>query len=341
VITRTASTAGYARRKGEKMTKASGLKAATILASTLVAVLLLVSAAMAQTVETTTFPGSTGDIAFVGTRDGGSAIYRMSGDGVRQTRLTEAGLNQDPAWSADGKKIVYTDRNWDDIFQMNADGSDQRNLNRADGMDFSPAYFPTGTKVAFTGVRGEGFQYDIYTMTLSANGQVTGLTRITTTQDADDMQPTVSPDGKRLAFVSDRDGDRDIYVMKAAPESATNRPVKLTKSPATDQSPDWSPDGTKLAFMRGESMSFEVMAMRAAPEGRTNRPVNLSRSPADDGYPTWSPDGKKVAFHSNRVAPDSTSDYDIWRVRATDGANPTNLTNAPGNDTSPDWQPLP
>ena len=323
------------------MTRTNYLKVTTVLAATLVALLLLVPAAMAQTVETTSFPGSAGDIAFVGTRDGGNEIYRMSGDGLRQTRLTAAGLNQDPSWSADGKKIVYTNRDWDDIFQMNADGSDQRNLNRADGMDFSPAYFPTGTKVAFTAVRGEGFQYDIYTMTLSANGQVTGLTRITTNEGADDMQPTVSPDGKRIAFVSDRDGDFEIYVMKAAPESATNRPVKLTRNTVRDSGPDWSPDGTRLAFERGQSQDFEVLAMKAAPEGKTNRPVNLSKSSADDRSPTWSPDGKKIAFHSSRMAPDGTSDYDIWRVRATDGANPTNLTNALGNDTDPAWQPLP
>jgi Tol biopolymer transport system component len=59
------------------------------------------------------------------------------------------------------------------------------------------------------------------------------------------------------------------------------------------------------------------------------------------GDPTWSPDRTKIAFHSNRISPDGTSDYDIWRVRAADGANPTNLTNAPGNDTNPAWQPLP
>ena len=270
----------------------------------------------------------------------------MNGDGFGQTRLTETpGFNQDPAWSADGERIVFGNRNWDDIFQMKADGSDERNLTSAEGLDFAASYYPAGDKVAFSTFRGERFQSDIYTMTLSSNGQVTGLTRITTNENADDQAPVISPDGKRIAFASDRAGDAggdfDIYVMKAAPEGPKNVPVRITKSPANDYSPEWSPDGTRLAFERGQYLSHEVMAMKAAPEGKTNRPINLSKSPANDGRPAWSPDGKKVAFQSNRAAPDGTTDYDVWRVRATDGANPKNLTNAPGNDTDPAWQPLP
>jgi dipeptidyl aminopeptidase/acylaminoacyl peptidase len=108
-----------------------------------------------------------------------------------------------------------------------------------------------------------------------------------------------------------------------------------------DFSPDWSPDGAQLAFASDRDGNREIYRMKASPEGSKNRPVNLSKSTADDGRPTWSLDGKKIAFQSNRTAPDGTGDYDIWRVRATDGANPVNLTNAPGNDTDLTWQPLP
>lgn len=77
--------------------------------------------------------------------------------------------------------------------------------------------------------------------------------------------------------------------------------------------------------------------MKAEPQSRDNRPVNLSNNPSYDYNPTWSPDGKKIAFQSQR-----TGNFDIYRARASDGANPVNLTsNSPAHDVEPSWQPLP
>ena len=56
---------------------------------------------------------------------------------------------------------------------------------------------------------------------------------------------------------------------------------------------------------------------------------------ATDEDPAWSPDGKKIAFQSQR-----TGNFEIFRIRATDGANPTNLTNHPAHDEQPTWQPI-
>lgn len=89
----------------------------------------------------------------------------------------------------------------------------------------------------------------------------------------------------------------------------------------------------KVVFYR----NGDVWTMNADGGGATKLTTNLNA----ESNPAVSPDGKKVAFQSNRAAPDGTTDYDVWRVRATDGANPKNLTNAPGNDTDPAWQPLP
>ena len=76
--------------------------------------------------------------------------------------------------------------------------------------------------------------------------------------------------------------------------------------------------------------------MNAAPEGRDNRRVNLSKNPSQDYNPTWSPDSKKIAYQTQR-----TGNWEIFRARATDGANPTNMTNNPAHDEQPAWQPLP
>lgn len=325
------------------MTRTSYIKATTILFAALLGVMLVVPGASAEeAVGTNSFPGSTGAMAFTSDRDGinNLQVYRMNGDGYGQTRLTETpGMNQDPTWSSDGKKIAFT--NFDanrDIYQMNADGSDERNLTNAAGDDIFPAYSATATRIVFTSSRDNN-QSDLYLMTLNASGQTTGLDRLTTSATHEYL-PSVSPDGRRVAFVSDRGGNRDIYVMKLAPESATNKPVRLTRHAAFDQFPEWSPDGRQIAFSSERSGNPEVYRMAVAPEGKANKPVNLSKNPARDLVPTWSPDGKKVAFQSNRTAPDNSTDYEIWRVRATDGANPTSITNNSSNEYQPDWQPL-
>ena len=70
-------------------------------------------------------------------------------------------------------------------------------------------------------------------------------------------------------------------------------------------------------------------------------PVNLSGNPVDDASPTLSPDGRKVAFNGDKPGSDNTADVDIRRMRATDGANPTNLADNALVDFDPQWQPVP
>ena len=129
-------------------------------------------------------------------------------------------------------------------------------------------------------------------------------------------------DGK-IAFSSDRDGNREIYVMNA--QDGSNQ-TTLTYYPATDEFPSWSPDGTKIAFVTGA----DIYVMNA--QDGSNQ-TNLTIDPAFDFDPSWSPDGTKIAFSSDR-----DGNTEIYVMNAQDGSNQTRLTdNAAASDALPDW----
>ena len=99
--------------------------------------------------------------------------------------------------------------------------------------------------------------------------------------------PAWSPDGNRIAFASERDGNWEVYVMNA---DGTNI-INLTKHPAKDGRPDWSPDGNRIAFSSDrdrkddDDKNVEIYVMNA--DG-TN-PINLTNHPAIDSSPAWEP----------------------------------------------------
>ncbi|CAN5442462.1 hypothetical protein BH18ACI2_BH18ACI2_07710 [soil metagenome] len=144
---------------------------------------------------------------------------------------------------------------------------------------------------------------------------------------ATDWHPKYSPDGTRIVFASDRDGNFEIYVMNADGSA----PRRLTHNSAEDLTPVWSPDSTKIAFTSKRDGNDEIYVMNADGSDQTN----ISRHPAADSRPAWSPDGTRLAFVSNREADGS---YDIY-VTAANGGEPTRLTDDPHFDGDPAWSP--
>jgi hypothetical protein len=137
--------------------------------------------------------------------------------------------------------------------------------------------------------------------------------------------PEDVPLGK-ICFISDRDGNPEIYTMS---EDGTQQ-TRLTRFSSTESQPDWSPDGLRIAFTSNLSGNDEVYVM--AHDGLY--PINLTQSPSLDGGSAWSPSGHLIAFHSDR-----DGNQEIYLMNA-DGSNPRNLTqDIHGDDQFPAWSP--
>lgn len=156
-------------------------------------------------------------IAFTSKRDGNPEIYVMDADGTNQTRLTyDPHTDSRPDWSPDGKKLVfYSGRSSGDGFWViNADGTNPTMIMPSYYSDYDPTWSPDGKRIAFWSIRGGGVCGDVYVI----NADGTNEKRLTN-NPADDREPAWSPDGKKIAFCSDRsdrDGDRNIYVIRVS-----------------------------------------------------------------------------------------------------------------------------
>ena len=146
-----------------------------------------------------------------------------------------------------------------------------------------------------------------------------------------DGVPVWSPDGRYVAFDSERDGNRDIYVI----DTDTDEEHRLTNNSESDLAPTWSPDGTQIAFVSRRTDSWDIYVMDADGEDEYLRRLT-NESDWDPVWsweswdPAWSPDGKYIAFVSGPYLEPS-----IYLMDA-DGSNVRQLTYG---GVDPAWSP--
>lgn len=137
--------------------------------------------------------------------------------------------------------------------------------------------------------------------------------------------PSWSPDGKRILFVSNREGNEDIWIMEATGKNSSN----LTAHPADDRTPAWSPQGDAIAFASYRDGNWEIYLMGT--DG--SRPRRLTDHEAADLAPTWSPDGRWLAFASHR-----DGNWELY-IMDSEGAQLRRLTDNEATDFAPAWSP--
>ena len=273
-------------------------------------------------------------IAFFSDRSGNPDIFVMNPDGshvVQLTRdafaslyFTKSSEDRNPSWSPDGSQIAFESGRDNqmmtyinhDIYVIAAGGSSIKRLTDDGADETRPRWSPTRELIAYTKMEYfsdqsliENPAWEIYVM------NVDGTEQVQLTKDpSNELEPSWSPDGAKIVFISDRnDQNFDIYVMNADGSSIT----QLTDDSANEFGPAWSPDGKQILFNSDRNGNVQIFRMSI--DG-TNL-VQLTNDNWNSAYADWSPDGKRIVFESDR----ETGDANIYLMNV-DGSNIIQLT---------------
>jgi len=201
------------------------------------------------------------DLCIVARRGGTQSLFLIDpvqGAASRQTKITNdtiAGADAQPSWKADSSQIVYVSNKggtgrWE-IYIINRDGTGNQLIARTnDNTDAQwPVFTPDGTKIIYQSRIG-GIGVDTSLRVLDIATGITTPIGDTEGNGFRDEAPSVSPDGAKIAFHSNRNGDFDIWIMNPDGTSAQ----ALTRDARSDGYPVWSPNGARIAFTRDREL---------------------------------------------------------------------------------------
>ena len=288
-------------------------------------------------------------------------------------QLTFAGENAEAYWSFDGKKIIFQHKgegvDADQIFTMNADGSNRKLISTGKGRCTCSYFLKNGKEVIFASThaysaavppepdRSHGYVWPIYPYYAIYKANVDGSNlrplfpqKVEAGKEcAYNAEATVSPDGKRIIFTSTKDGDLELYSMKTDGTDVR----RLTNRVGYDGGAYFSPDNKKIVWrasvlpdekakeeyqmllkkglVRPTSMELWV----ADADGKNAKQV--TQNGAANFAPYFTPDGKKIIFASNQGDPKRRT-FELYRINL-DGTGQEQVTFGQQFDSFPMFSP--
>ena len=255
----------------------------------------------------------------VNVRPGRKELHIMDWDGYNSRKVVSEGLMPSHIWSPDGSYIAYSSerkRGWG-IYKLDLDSYMESVVFSSEGLNLVGSASPGGL-ISFSSSKDGSSE--IYILDPS-NKKLKKLTRTY----GIDVSPVFSPDGMKIAFVSDTGGSPQIYVMNS---DGSGRPQRITFEGNYNTSPAWSPDGRSITFAGRSNGKNQIFVVKS--DGKDLR--QLTNSGNNEG-PSFSPDGYFIAFDSDRDGMRG-----IYVMRA-NGEAQKRITPKSVNAVSPRWSP--
>ena len=242
-------------------------------------------------------------LAFSAQREGRDILYVMDVERRKTVKRFDVGLEwvTSPSWSPDGKQIVVSGTNsgLTDLFVIDFETAALRRLTNDKNGDLQPAWSPDGQQIAFVTERGEGTDFDMLRL---GNWRVatydfrSGTIEVVPGQGGHSLNPQWAPDGKSIAYISDRTGIANLFLF----DIASKEHYQLTNvigsvSGITEYSPaiTWARQADKLAFTYFEDGDYTVWMTnnprRLRGEPYRDRPTVVAGAQAPNVTPTGQP----------------------------------------------------
>ena len=246
----------------------------------------------------------------------GRDLFVLPVTGGEPKRLTFDNCSTSPVWTQDGSEIVFSSQRGGpkSLWRISASGGTPLPVAGVGGMSFSPSISRKGNQLVYQHVVDSS---NIWRINLKNEGHSLGppvsVISVRGARGAN-WRPSFSPDGKKIAFESDRLGYSDIWQC----ESDGSNCVQLTSLHGTAGTARWSPDGHSIAFEFQSQHYYEIYVVEV-PGGR---PRLVPTFPgADNGAPNWSRDGQWIYFYSKH----EKGPFQLWKVPFK-GGSPVQVT---------------